>query len=183
MVSTAPVTGQVVSNDNRPSAANSSVSPAQQEQISTPPHSEKEVASQETQTGIGDSPVGPTQPEQISTPPHSEKKVASQETHTGFGDSPVSPAQPEQISSPQHSDSELNITVITSEEDTSTDAVVADTSSSKSTLMSNLSSSKMDEEIATGMVDPHTTVIEPINDPPPETQPETPRCKFTFFLL
>ena len=53
--------------------------------------------------------------------------------------------------------------------------------SSMSTLASDLSSSKADEEIATGMVDPIITVIEPISDPPPEIPPETPRCKFIFF--
>ena len=146
VISTALVTGQLISDDNRPGAANSSVSLIQQEQL----FPEKEVAREETQIGIGDSHVSPAQPEQFSTPPHS--------------------------------DSELNnITVIKSEEDTSTDTVVTDASSSKSTLTSNLSSSRTDEEIAMGMVDPIITIIETINDPPRETQPETQRYKFIFF--
>ena len=48
---------------------------------------------------------------------------------------------------------------------------------SKSTLTSDLSSSKTDEEIATRMIDQIRTVIELAND-----APETPRCKFIYFL-
>ena len=154
--------------------------PSQQRQtsaspvVSAGPTQQDEVDHQETLMGIGESSVSPPQPGPISTPPHSEKEVANQETQMGIGDSSVSPAQQEQISTPRWSDSELNITVIT------VDPVVQDTSS-KSTLPSDMSSSETDEEIATGMVDPIITVIEPISDPPSEIPPETPRCKFIFF--
>ena len=48
---------------------------------------------------------------------------------------------------------------------------------SKKPLTSDLLSSKTDEKIATGMIDPIITVIEPAND-----APETPRCKFIYLL-
>ena len=83
------------------------------------------------------------------------------------------------VTTANKSDSELN--VISSEEDTNTNAVVEHSSSSKTTLTSDLSSSGTYEEIATGMADPIITVIEPMEEPP-KSQPETPRCK-VFFIV
>ena len=83
------------------------------------------------------------------------------------------------ITTANKSDSELN--VISSEEDTTTNAVVECSNSSKTTVMLDLSSSRTEEEIATGMADPIITVIEPVEEPP-KSQPETPRCK-VFFIV
>ena len=83
------------------------------------------------------------------------------------------------ITTADKSDSEL--TVISSEEDTNTNAVVEHSNSSKTTVTSDLPSSRTDEEITTGMVDPIITVIEPVEEPP-KSQPETPRCKFFFIV-
>ena len=91
-------------------------------------------------TGPTDAPVITT-PED-TTPVVTDDSGLSQDVTT---EAPV-------ITTADKGDSELN--VISSEEDTNTNTVVEHSSSSKTTLTSDLSSSRTDEEITTGMVDP-----------------------------
>ena len=118
--------------------------------------------------------TGPTDTPVITTPEDTAPVVTddSGPSRDVITEAPV-------ITTADKSDSELN--VISSEEDTNTNAVVEHSNSSKTTLMSDLSSSRTNEEIATGIVDPIITVIEPVEEPP-KSQPETPRCKFFFIV-
>ena len=117
--------------------------------------------------------TGPTDAPVVTTPEDTAPVV----TDDGPGQDVTTEAPV--VTTADKSDSELN--VISSEEDTNTNAVVEHSNSSKTTVMSALSSSRTDEEITTGMADPIITVIEPVEEPP-KGQPEIPRCKF-FFLL
>ena len=91
-------------------------------------------------TGLTDTPVVTT-PEDTA-PVVTDDSSPSQNVTT---EAPV-------ITTADKSDSELN--VISSEEDTNTNAVVEHSNSSKTTVTSDLSSSRTDEEITTGMADP-----------------------------
>ena len=109
---------------------------------------------------LGDSSVSPAQ-EQSSTCTLSSNEVPGEQASTELDESSVGP---------------VNVTIITSDEDASQDMTGGD-KTSKSTQTSDLSSSKTDEEIAIRMIDLIITVIELVND-----APETPRCKFIYFL-
>ena len=106
---------------------------------------------------LGDSSVSPTQ-EQSSTRTLSSNEVPGEQASTELDESSVGP---------------VNVTIITSDEDDTTGG----DKTSKSTLTSDLSSSKTDEEIATRMIDPIITVIELVND-----AQETLRCKFKYIF-
>ena len=98
----------------------------------------------------------------------SKSSTPSQEVETpSEGDTSVSPTSAHESSTHEQG----NVTLISSDEETSVHVTLHD--SSKSTLMSSMSTSKTDEELATGIVDLIITIIEPVQEPP-----ETPRCKF-----
>ena len=117
--------------------------------------------------------TGPTDTPVITTP-EDTAPVVTDDSGPGRDVTTEAPV----ITTADKSDSELN--VISSEEDTNTNTVVEHSNSSKTTVMSDLFSSRIDEEITTGMADPIITVIEPV-DEPPKSQPETPRCKYFFY--
>ena len=122
--------------------------------------SSNEVPGEQASTVSDESSVSPIQ-EQSSTHTLSSNEVPGEQASTELDESSVSP---------------INVTIITSDEDASQDTTGGD-KTSKSTLTSDLSSYKTDEEIAPRMIDLLITVIESVND-----APETPRCKFTYFF-
>ena len=108
----------------------------------------------------GDISASPTCADESNTPPQEVETLSE-------GDTSVSPTSAHESSTTEWA----NITLVSSDEETSVKVTKHD--SSKNTLTSDMSTSRTDEELATGLVDPIITIIEPVQEPP-----ETPRCKF-----
>ena len=108
----------------------------------------------------GDISTIPTCADESSTPPREVEMLSE-------GDTSVSPTSAHESSTTE----QANVTLIPSDEERS--VKVTKHNSSKNTLMSDMSTSRTDEELATGLVDLIITIIQPAQKPP-----ETPRCKF-----
>ena len=133
-----------------------SVGPSLTKANTMTPWSQNEHSEVDTMS-VGEISAGPACADENSTPPQ-EVETPSE------GNTSDSPTSAHESSTTEWA----NITLILSDDETSVKVTKHD--SSKNTLTSDMSTSRTDEELTTGLVVPIITIIEPVQEPP-----ETPK--------